>query len=132
MPVSLQHLEDEGVLFNCSGVMTGSETIALNTELVTEITGGRAIRYQVVDLRKVEDFQLSTAEMKILARQDSNLIEQIPTLRIAIVVNDDLTFGMNRMYATYLELSSEEENCRIFTHMPEALNWAQGKEGQPD
>lgn len=107
--------------------MSGPESIRINADLVKHILAGADIRYQIVDLLAVEEFDFDSSHMKTLSEQDARLLAHSPSLFIAIVVNSKFAFGMNRMYASYLELGSQMDNCDVFESMSEAQDWIRSR-----
>lgn len=125
MPIKIEKKSDGGVIFNGSGKMEGSETVRFNKKLYSDPETIRSIRYQLVDLRQVTDFSATPSEMKVLARQDSEAFSINPEMIIAIVMSDDLAYGMNRIYAGYFQ--GNDESVRLFRDIEEAKTWIRSK-----
>ena len=107
--------------------MSGPESVQVNEGLVNDIIRGKSIRYQIVDLLDVTEFDFTTNDMKLLSDQDARLLNQLPDIVIAIVVNSKFVFGMNRIYASYLEGGSQMDNCDIFESMARRARGSDGK-----
>ena len=78
---------------------------------------------EIVDLTEVTRMNLSADEMRVLAQKSPFS----PSARRAIVVPDnDLVFGLARMYEILRELQGET-GIRIFHTLDEALSWVAPK-----
>ena len=78
---------------------------------------------EIVDLTEVTRMNLSGDEMRVLAQKSAFS----PSARRAIVVPDnDVVFGLARMYEILRELQGET-GIRIFHTLDEALSWVAPK-----
>jgi len=74
---------------------------------------------RLYDVRRVED-SIETRDLRSLAyRQD--FIQAVDDARSAIVVARDVTFGIARMYQTWMD--DQPVNVRIFHELDEARAW---------
>ena len=67
--------------------------------------------------------QASNAEIKIHARKTAAVLKKNP-LQIAFVVQNDLSYGLFRMFAAY----TEDEGINVFRTKQEACVWLQVRE----
>jgi hypothetical protein len=72
---------------------------------------------QIVDCRSLT-FMLSTEEIRDLAGRSVFSAQS----RRAFIASSDLQFGLNRMFATYNEMTLQQK-VMVFRHLPEALSW---------
>ena len=72
---------------------------------------------QLVDLRAITDFAISAAELRIITLY--RLYNE--KRRRAIVADEDITFGMARMYEVFREDAPEE--IKLFRDMADARRW---------
>lgn len=130
---SLLAFEDHGrgMLFVARGVVSGAELLKRNRKTYTPDVLAQ-LRYQIVDLRELDRLDISTQQMQELAALDRQAAESIASpsaLRVAIVVNHDLTEGLARIYCAYAR--SPRLEAQVFADLDAARNWAQSLTG-PD
>ncbi len=75
---------------------------------------------ELSDVRAVTHFNLSTAAIDDLVSADRQKHPKLEGYRLAIVVPDDLGFGLARMYGVRTELNVP---VGIFRDMNEAMAW---------
>jgi hypothetical protein len=111
------------VFVTCSGTLTSGELFRFQQEVWSrpELGGFSAL----VDVRGVqielpENVSLNLRELAALgARMDAR-----HGSRLAIVVSDDLAFGLGRMYEAYRELEpGSTREVSVFRSMHEAAGW---------
>lgn len=129
MPIDLLIQPDGGVIYHGSGTLTGQDLFPLEKELYASEESIRSLRYEIADLREVTEFCLSKSDMETLAFQDSHALRTNPSLKIAVVAPDAMTFGMNRMYEAYIA-ADVEERVQVFSDMKEARAWIDQDEDQ--
>ena len=76
-------------------------------------------------LHELNDFRgaelaMSSAESERLARMNIDLYSEVRGIRIAMVTDSQLAYGISRMFAAYL---GDRLEYRIFTDYDEALAW---------
>ena len=105
------------------GRVTGEELLQSNRE-VYEDERFRAIRYQLVDLSGVGQFDVSANDMAILAKSDHMASRTNPNVRVAVVAPNELM----RMLSIYYESESPDSpwEQQIFDSLSEAQTWAMG------
>ena len=74
---------------------------------------------QVVDLRAVSGFDMTSEQARLLARR---LIFS-PTSKRAFVAASPAVFGVGRMWELFTELSENPSQIRVFYDLPSALKW---------
>jgi hypothetical protein len=78
---------------------------------------------QIADFSGVTDIRLSPDDVRHLA---AHSIFSAQSRRVAIAPSD-LTFGMGRMFQSYIRLFGGAEHACIFRNRSEALEWLLGK-----
>jgi hypothetical protein len=125
MPTSYQKLDDGGVVFTCTGMMGGEETMATNRAIYADPAHADGIRYQIVDLLGVDKFTLTAEEMRELADQDTEAHAKNPGMIIAIVMTDKLAYGMTRVYSSHFR--GDGKAVKLFTDLEEAKSWIRSR-----
>jgi hypothetical protein len=74
---------------------------------------------QIVDLRAVTGFDMSSDQARLLARR----IIFSGTSRRAFVAASPAVFGVGRMWEVFGELSDNPSQIRVFYDLPSALKW---------
>ncbi|MEM9175799.1 MAG: hypothetical protein AAGC67_11240 [Myxococcota bacterium] len=75
----------------------------------------------LLDYREAVFTHLTQAEIHALVSQDRVVMTQVDSIRMAIVVESDVAFGIARMYAS-LTMGSEIE-IEVFRDLKEAERW---------
>ncbi len=123
MPLNIVLLDDgEGILYQCSGVLSGAEIISANQELLASPARRRGRRYGLVDCSAVASVEISTAELRALADQDARLAAEarIPIL-LAVVAPGDLGYGLARMWQAFAQ--GIWWRAEVFRDRPAAERW---------
>jgi hypothetical protein len=74
---------------------------------------------QIVDLRAVTGFDMTTDHARLLARR---MIFSVTSKR-AFVAASPAVFGMGRMWEILTEMSDTPSQIRVFYDLPSALKW---------
>lgn len=109
-----------GVTLVFTGVITSQEIYDANTSIIThpEFT---SLRYQLCIFHSVKDFQLSTAEVMSTAHRDVKAAKLNADVKVAIVTDSTLVYGLGRMYDAFSDESPWE--TEIFWKVEEAHEW---------
>ncbi len=91
----------KGVIFHYSDVVTGSEIIQSNREVI-EDERFATMEYQIVDMLNANKFECTPDEIKRIARLDIAAAKKKPDVIVVIVTDQDLIFGFARMYEQYV------------------------------
>ncbi len=111
---------DRGVTLVFTDVITSQEIFDANTSIITH-PDFTSLRYQLCIFHTVKDFQLSTAEMLSTAQRDIQAAKQNADVRVAIVTDSTLVYGLGRMYEAFSDESPWE--TAIFWTIEEAREW---------
>lgn len=74
---------------------------------------------QIVDLRSVTDFEMSSDTARMLARRTVFN----PNSKRAFIAASPAVFGVGRMWEAFTELSGNKSQIRVFYDVPSALEW---------
>jgi hypothetical protein len=123
MATELLYLDDGGVVWKHSGIVTGQEIIDANAELYRSAEDISAQRYQLVDCTAMESFDISQAEVQEIAQQDAIEASIKPPLIIAFVGDTDLEFGIGRMWSIRLSQANASARTEVFRDIASAKVW---------
>lgn len=121
IPIELKYLENGGMRFIATGALTGKEILDANKTIYETEEKTLASVYQIYDYRGVETIDVPTDDIRTLAERDKRAARINPNIIIAVVVGDDLAFGMTRMWQG-LTSGAPFVNC-VFRSMDEAERW---------
>jgi hypothetical protein len=81
---------------------------------------------EVVDLRKVTNFKLTTEGIKNIGRIASTTDQNEANRKLALIVTSILAYGLARMYQTYRSFSNNaNKEIRVFKTEKDAFEWVQ-------
>ncbi len=109
-----------GIEWKHRGDVSLHEIMSANAEFMGDARSDAA-KYQLIDLREVDEFDLSESDMEIIGSMDLAQSESTPHLRVAFIVADDGLDAKLDAYASALEGSSWR--VRIFTDEADARRW---------
>ncbi len=125
MPMSIDYIEDGGIISRGEGAVTGSEIIEANDIIYESPDKIKNIIYQICDLTNVSDFDISTSELEALSSQDKKASKINPKMFIAVVGEKDVIFGLARMWEAFSYSSPFE--TKVFRKMEDAQQWIREK-----
>ena len=125
MPMSTDYIGDGGIISRGEGVVTGSEIKEVNDIIYESPEKIKNIVYQICDLTNVSNISLSNSEIEEIAEQDSKAFQINPNMFIAIVADDDLIYGLSRMWEA-LAYDYPFEST-VFRTMDDAQQWIREK-----
>ena len=76
---------------------------------------------EIYDFSEVDASGVSSAGIRIITNLNQLLHSNAPRLPLAVVANQDLSYGMSRVAATMAE--PRNPNIRVFRDYPEAVKW---------
>jgi len=120
--VMIENIEfnDHGATIIFSGVITSQEIYEANTAMLTH-PDFASLRYQLCIFQNVSDFQLSTNEIMLTAQRDIEASKINTDVKVAIVTDSTLVYGMGRMYEAFADESNWQ--TEIFWKIEDAHNW---------
>ena len=110
----------DGARFVLSGIITSQELIDLNTELYKQ-WDFPTYKFQIWEFRDVEDFLLSSDDMRMLANQDMLVSKKNPEMKVALVSKSSLVFGLCRMYEAFY--GDGPWDTMVLKSLKEAEDW---------
>lgn len=129
MPYELIYKEAEGIVItNYSGVLTDEEFRECAEKKFSSIHEIENYRYSISDFSELTEFEVSTSSVIDNAANSKIALETNSRGFMAVVVADDLLFGMGRMWEAYTE--SNPDRVRIFKSRVDADAWIAEKLAQ--
>lgn len=107
---------DKVILCRGNGILNAGEILAVRQQIRKDVNFD-VVFDRIIDLREVAEISISTDDLRGIA--DPSFYSR-PS-RVAFIANDDLKFGMSRMYAAFCNY--DQDNCQIFRDMTEARQW---------
>ena len=113
--------QGKGVVIIWNGSISGEGLKMVNTQIYTE-GGLEKLRYQIWDFTNAEGLEITGQDLRHLAIQDKVASETNPKQIIAIVGNNELFRGYDRLFHIYESVWSEYKS-KTFSSMVEARKW---------
>jgi hypothetical protein len=112
-----------GVTWTYWGEVTGEELLQSNREIYDDARFP-TMRYQIVDLTRVERFAVRPNDMIALAESDHVAARTNPSIRVAVAAADESI----RILSLYYEGESSDSpwEQQVFDTLAEAQKWARG------
>jgi hypothetical protein len=111
---------NQGVTVILSGVITSQEVYDANTEIISH-PNFLSLRYQLCIFKDISDFQLSTQQIMLTAQRDIEAAKLNCNVKVAIVTDSTLIYGLGRMYDAFSDESSWQ--TELFWTIEEARHW---------
>jgi hypothetical protein len=112
------HKDKRLVVTTASEVFTFAEGMAHEDKIYSDPDFDPTFVH-LIDATAITRTELSASEISVLARRTGFS----PKSRKALAVNSTLTFGLARMFETYLQLSGMADTVSVFKTRSEALQW---------
>jgi len=125
MPIKIIYTEDGlGVKYAALGITTGEEVIRANRETIND-KRFPSLKYKIVDRSECDEYLVDGAAVKIVAEQEREASLLNPDLKVALVAESEVQFGMSRMYQSLMAGMGFE--CDIFEDQEVAMQWINKK-----
>jgi hypothetical protein len=111
----------KGILHIGSGTVSGKDLIASATNALKLVQEGLSPRYGLTDLTCVREFAVSTSEIEMNAKLNTDIARLLPSFKLAIVAPLDNIYGMVRMWQAHMDKT--EWRSQVFRCKEEALAW---------
>lgn len=125
-----QHVIDESlrlITTAWSGVAVDNELIDALKKYQREIRSRYNSYNEILDLRQVTSFELTSRGIKALAQIASHADAPDVRTKLAIIVDTNLAFGLGRMYEAYRHsVPGSAKEVRIFRNCLDAFEWIEG------
>jgi hypothetical protein len=118
--VSIQYFRDEAhnrLITTADGLLTFED---INAHLDLEERNGDLNRPELIDARNATT-NITAQEVRHLAHRAAGMLSRVRLGPTAIVTNNDLVFGMARMYSVFAE--SAGAVVEVFRDMEAASRW---------
>lgn len=102
------------------GNVTGAEILRANREIYGDPRFGR-LTYQIVDFTAVENFDVTEADMAVIAASDRAAARFKPHVRVAVAAADEIIKDLSAFYDAVMVGSPWHQ--RVFDSMSEAREW---------
>jgi len=113
--------DGEGIVYVHSGTLEG-EAIVERSRLHYESLDYNKLRYQIVDFRGLERVEMTTEQLRELARIDSESTKKKrPDHKLAGVLDSDSMQAILKLWEVYLD--NPAINVKIFWSMEAARKW---------
>lgn len=116
--------KSNGVIAWHQGVINSNDLIQANKKIYSH-KYDEGLEFQLIDVTKVEEFNVSPEDMRILAEMDRNEIKHKKQFACVVAPSDSL-FGMARMWNIQSEENNFENN--VVRSMEEAITWFKSKD----
>jgi len=116
-----KHIEAEKglAIYKVNGELSAGELLRLNNKLLT----GQSTEKIVFDFMNGSLKNISPEVFKQEIIGSKSRTEKRKEIKVAIIANKDIDFGLGRMYAAYIEMEDIGVNISVFRTRSEALKW---------
>jgi hypothetical protein len=113
----------QGVIWTYSGLLTGDELLNSNFEIFGDERFDD-IRYQIVDLREVQEIEVTEKHMRKVAHLDMAASRSNPRVKVAVLTNKPGGKLLSEIYDKYSKDKSPWETM-LFTNIEDVWDWLQ-------
>ena len=92
--------KDGGVIIRLRDNITSKEIIEVNTNILNS-DGFESLRFALWIFESIRDFNVSSNDVYSIALQDLQASERNKALKVALVTETPLSFGLSRMWEAY-------------------------------
>lgn len=121
MALTYSALPNKGILLLGKDILTAEDLLQVNKQIYHNDEAIQNIRYQICDYTDVEDVQISSEEIILISKQDKMAANINPTMVIAVVAMDNVTYGMSRMWEAYS--TDSPLKTAVFHTIEQAKEW---------
>lgn len=112
--------EERGIKWVFSGKLTNDDLLNCNKELY-EDPRFLDIEYELCDFTDVEDFPIDSKVIRIVGEMDMEQSKKNSNIKVAIISNETVMFGLTRMYEAAAFSSPWE--TQFFENEEDARAW---------
>ncbi len=124
MPYQIEWNADT-VIWTYTGRLTGDELLQSNMDIYGDERFDK-LRYQIVDLRQVEDYVVEDHHMRKIAHLDRAAALTNPRIRVAVVTRGPEGVRMNDTYSR--QAPDSHWKTHTFEDFDEAMQWVKSGE----
>jgi hypothetical protein len=118
VPASYKIDKDRRLVLTSGADVLTTEDILMHMEQLTSDPDFSPDFFQLVDFTQVTSVQITSKEIRHLAER--NIFS--PNARRAVVVSNELQFGLTRMFEIHRNLNGEK-GIHVFRTLAEAIDW---------
>jgi len=132
VPISLRYAADsKGVVLTASGRTTGAEFLSITNELLDSAERTQHVRFALVDLSEVYEFDISADEVRQVAALVKKSIEfNFHAVIVAIVATQRVVLGLARMWELLVDWVGWR--IRVCSSLSEAEDWIRDEMARQD
>ena len=104
-----------------SGVVLGSEILAVAHALTEHLRAGNSMTRGWVDLCDITELRATPDEIRMVAEENSHAATFSPRIVVAVVASTNLAFGMARMWEATMAMTNWQTH--VFRDMQQARTW---------
>lgn len=123
MAVTFEYRAD-GAEIHYAGRVTGAEILEAKASFFSHSFQPEA-RWALCDFSAVENFDVSTDDVRRIIRQDLSAVEKHPQLAEVVVAATPVQYGMARMWEQ--QVDEKRPRTAVVTSRSEALAWLEGQ-----
>lgn len=123
MPINIFDL-DNGIGCNivANGIVEDLEYVsALKKHLSQNPNKLQKYTYTITDFSAVEDVEISTESIKLVAELCKDITKFLPETLVALVAEEDFMFGLSRMWEMWADETNWE--IQVFREKNSAIDW---------
>lgn len=121
MPIKT-YWEQEGFVFECSGIVTAEEISEINFDFL-DVPEGVTPRYQLINAEALERFDLSELDLVDISTDDLSVSRKYPNVKVAMVTHDK---EVRKVFMDYIKISwaiNTSWEIRVFDTLEAAREW---------
>jgi len=119
--------EDRGVVFRFWGVASDHDLRQANLDF-DDHPNFETLEYSIVDFTDVTKLDFSSHVVRLVAEGDAQASKRNPSLRVAIVGEDQLLIGLANMYRITFDIQGGPWEQGQFATVDEARAWLAGED----
>lgn len=128
MPINVSYLDNGlGIMFIGEGKLVGDDIIKANREIFSSAEKMKKYIYGLIDYSRITEFNVSTSEIETIVSQDKKAAEFIEEGILAITAEQDLEYGLNRMWEIIAQNSGVPWETMVFRDRDTAEKWIKQK-----
>lgn len=115
-----------GILITGQGCVVGKDICAA----LNEMYSGEFLlkqKYQIWDFQSVDHFDFPRSDFDEMVRLDTMASRQNPNILVAIVGEEDLIYGISRMWEAHMDMQNTGFETMTFRNKKDADDWIANK-----
>ena len=121
MPITTTRFEsDDLTIHAASGDLSFDEAFR---EIEAYYKQKKPTRNVLWNLNQVSALNFTSEEIEKIASYEPRFEDIRPSGKTAIVANEDLSFGISRMFELYSQMKQAPHDVRVFRELEQAMEW---------